>query len=97
PSRPFVSLARPALRPVASAIGTRTLAPSSSGATGSSTSPVRSTTPVTQIVPNPQGSGGTVSVNIGTLKPGDSVTITFQVVIDNPYSGGPNVSNQGTV
>src|SRR5205085_626352 len=96
-SRPFVSLARPALRPVASAVGTRTLTPSSQGATGSSTQPSRSTTPVTRIVPNPQGSGGTVSVNIGTLKPGDSVTITFQVVIDNPYSGGPNVSNQGTV
>ncbi|HEX7317142.1 MAG TPA: Calx-beta domain-containing protein [Pyrinomonadaceae bacterium] len=45
----------------------------------------------------PNGSGGTVSVNIGTLAPSDSVTITFQVVIDNPYSGGPNVSNQGTV
>jgi hypothetical protein len=45
----------------------------------------------------PSGAGGTVSVNIGTLAPGDSVTITFQVVIDNPYSGGPNVSNQGTV
>jgi len=43
------------------------------------------------------GAGGTVSVNVGTLAPGDSVTITFQVVIDNPYSGGPNVSNQGTV
>jgi Bacterial Ig domain/Calx-beta domain len=43
------------------------------------------------------GAGGTVSINIGTLAPGDSVTITFQVTIDNPYSGGPNVSNQGTV
>jgi hypothetical protein len=43
------------------------------------------------------GAGGTVSVSIGTLAPGDSVTITFQVVIDDPYSGGPNVSNQGTV
>ncbi|MFL6256369.1 MAG: beta strand repeat-containing protein, partial [Pyrinomonadaceae bacterium] len=45
----------------------------------------------------PHGAGGTVSVNIGTLVPNDSVTITFQVVIDNPYSGGPNISNQGTV
>ena len=45
----------------------------------------------------PNGSGGTVSVNIGTLAANDSVTITFQVVIDNPYSGGPNISNQGTV
>ena len=45
----------------------------------------------------PNGAGGTVSINIGTLKPNDSVTITFQVTVDNPYSGGPNVSNQGTV
>ncbi|MCA1633537.1 MAG: hypothetical protein LC802_07425, partial [Acidobacteria bacterium] len=43
------------------------------------------------------GSGGTVSIIIGTLNAGDSVTITFQVVVDNPYSGGPNVSNQGQV
>ena len=41
--------------------------------------------------------GETVNVTIGTLAPGDSVTITFQVVVDNPYSGGPNVSNQGSV
>jgi hypothetical protein len=45
----------------------------------------------------PFGGGGTVNVTIGTLPAGDSVTITFQVVVDNPYSGGPNVSNQGTV
>jgi hypothetical protein len=45
----------------------------------------------------PSGAGGTVSVNIGTLAPNDSVTITFQVVVDNPYSGPANVSNQGTV
>ncbi len=45
----------------------------------------------------PNGTGGTVTINIGTLAPSDSVTITFQVVVDNPYSGGPNVSNQGTV
>ncbi|MFL6333834.1 MAG: beta strand repeat-containing protein [Pyrinomonadaceae bacterium] len=45
----------------------------------------------------PNGPGGTVSVNIGTLAPADSVTITFQVVVDNPYGGGPNISNQGTV
>src|SRR5258708_28354503 len=47
--------------------------------------------------PRVNGSGGTVSLNIGTLAAGDSVTITSQVTIDNPYSGGPNVSNKGTV
>jgi hypothetical protein len=47
---------------------------------------------------DPNGSGvGIAGLNIGTLAPGDSVTITFQVTVDNPYSGGPNVSNQGQV
>ncbi|MDT5269850.1 MAG: trimeric autotransporter adhesin [Acidobacteriota bacterium] len=56
------------------------------------------TAPVLTDAPGgPNGAGGTVSVNIGTLRQSDSVTITFQVVIDNPYSGGPNISNQGTV
>jgi hypothetical protein len=43
------------------------------------------------------GTGGTVSINIGTLRAGESVTITFQVDVDNPYNGPANVSNQGTV
>ena len=64
--------------------------------TASRTSPTRSTTPVVRIVPGPQ-SGGTVSANIGTIHPGDSVQITFQVTVNSPYGGGPNVSNQGTV
>lgn len=42
-------------------------------------------------------SGETVLANIGTLPAGKSVTITFQVTIDNPYNGGDFVSNQGTV
>jgi hypothetical protein len=45
----------------------------------------------------PNGAGGTVSVNIGTLRAGDSVTLTFTVTLDNPYSGGPEISNQGQV
>jgi uncharacterized repeat protein (TIGR01451 family) len=41
---------------------------------------------------------GTVSVNIGTLNPGESVTITFQVTIADPFPAGvTQVSNQGTV
>ncbi|HEV2706673.1 MAG TPA: Ig-like domain-containing protein, partial [Pyrinomonadaceae bacterium] len=41
---------------------------------------------------------GTVSVNIGTLNPGESVTITFQVTVADPFpSGVTQVSNQGTV
>ena len=46
----------------------------------------------------PNGTGvGITNFNIGTLPAGDSVTITFQVTVDNPYTGGPNVSNQGSV
>jgi hypothetical protein len=55
------------------------------------------TADLTHAAPLTPGAGGTVNVTIGTLAPGDSVTITFQVVVDNPYSGGPNVSNQGSV
>ena len=43
-------------------------------------------------------SGGTVNVQIGTLRAGDSVTITFQVKVADPFAGAqPQVSNQGTV
>jgi hypothetical protein len=41
---------------------------------------------------------GGVSVNIGTLPAGESVTITFQVTVnDPPPAGVTQVSNQGTV
>jgi Bacterial Ig-like domain (group 3)/Bacterial Ig domain/Calx-beta domain len=46
-------------------------------------------------------SGENVTRNIGTLRAGDSVTITFQVTVDNPPNltllNPPRVSNQGTV
>ncbi|HSE31384.1 MAG TPA: choice-of-anchor Q domain-containing protein, partial [Pyrinomonadaceae bacterium] len=46
-------------------------------------------------------SGETVNVNIGTLAPGDSVTITFRVTVNNPPNltllNPARVSNQGTV
>ena len=41
-------------------------------------------------------SGETINVNIGTLPAGKSMTITFQVTIDNSIAV-PQVSNQGTV
>jgi large repetitive protein len=41
-------------------------------------------------------SGG-VSLNIGTLPAGQSITITFNVTINDPFLGGTQVSNQGTV
>ncbi|MET0648921.1 MAG: hypothetical protein ABW208_20105, partial [Pyrinomonadaceae bacterium] len=42
--------------------------------------------------------GDQLTWNIGTLPPQTTVTITFQVVVDSPFTGGlPQVSNQGTV
>jgi hypothetical protein len=39
-----------------------------------------------------------VMLNIGTLPAGESVTITFNVTVNNPFTGAsPQVSNQGTV
>ncbi len=39
-----------------------------------------------------------VMLSIGTLPAGESVTITFNVTVDNPFMGAlPQVSNQGTV
>ena len=51
----------------------------------------------------PMVAGETVTINIGTLRPSDSVTITFQVTVNNPPNltgvppGPAQVSNQGTV
>ncbi len=42
--------------------------------------------------------GDNLTWNVGTLPANSSVTITFQVVVDNPFMGAmPQVSNQGTV
>jgi hypothetical protein len=65
--------------------------------TANTKSSTANTAAVVHPAPLTPGGGGTVNVTIGTLAPGDSVTITFQVVIDDPYSGGLNVSNQGSV
>jgi hypothetical protein len=87
-SRPFISP-----RPIAPATTTARAASTTATATTTGNTTPRGT--VDPIIIN--GAGGTVSVNIGTLRAGDSVTITFQVTVDDPYSGPPNVSNQGTV
>ena len=93
-SAPFVSPRTPVV-----VAAQRTTAPAPAAAPASSTD----TTAVsggrtTTVAPVINGAGGTVSVQIGTLAPGDSVTITFQVVVDNPFVGAlPQVSNQGTV
>ncbi|HEX5705874.1 MAG TPA: Ig-like domain-containing protein [Pyrinomonadaceae bacterium] len=43
-------------------------------------------------------SGETVNVSIGTLPAGKTVRISFQVTVNNPFTGAqPQVSNQGTV
>ncbi|MDT7809010.1 MAG: hypothetical protein QOJ70_2823 [Acidobacteriota bacterium] len=110
-SRPFVSLPRTvAVAPKTVLVAPRTSAPIVVRRT---TEPASSTTqgtaatvkPASTVTPKPRrdaviinGAGGNVSVNIGTLNAGDSVTITFQVTIDNPFSGAlPQISNQGTV
>ncbi|HEU4595057.1 MAG TPA: Calx-beta domain-containing protein [Pyrinomonadaceae bacterium] len=41
--------------------------------------------------------GNQLTWNVGTLQAGQSVTITFRVQVNNPYTGGPNVSNQGSI
>ena len=41
--------------------------------------------------------GNNLNWNIGTLPAGGSVTITFQVQVENPYIGPAQVSNQGTI
>jgi hypothetical protein len=41
--------------------------------------------------------GNNVNWNLGTLPAGQSVTITFQVQVENPYDGPAQVSNQGTI
>ena len=41
--------------------------------------------------------GDNITWNVGTLPAGQSVTITFQVTVDNPFFGPGQVSNQGTV
>lgn len=50
--------------------------------------------PNTTIVP---GSAVPASWNIGTLPAATFVTLTFDVVVDNPFTSTPQVSNQGTV
>ncbi|HEX8351483.1 MAG TPA: Calx-beta domain-containing protein, partial [Pyrinomonadaceae bacterium] len=105
-SRPFVSprpTARKATAPVATAAQARTTTtrPAAQGnVLGREAAPATKKAASTGVPTEPivvMGAGGNVSVNIGTLRAGDSVTITFRVTIDNPYSGPPAVSNQGTV
>jgi large repetitive protein len=43
------------------------------------------------------GGGETVTHSVGTLLAGKTVRIQFQVTVNNPYSGGAFVTNQGTV
>jgi hypothetical protein len=95
-SAPFVSM-RPSTIGTAAPRTTAATTPARTTTTAAAPTTSGRTTTSGVLTPVINGAGGTVTVNIGTLAPGDSVTITFQVVVDNPYSGGPNVSNQGTV
>src|SRR5207302_3076599 len=51
----------------------------------------------TTVLPSCTSTSTHVCVNVGTLPAGKSVTITFSVTVNTRYSGGANVSNQGTV
>jgi trimeric autotransporter adhesin len=73
----------------------------SSGLTDMAVRPARKAEPTAPAyaaaaVAPPAFSGETLSVNIGTLPAGKSMTITFQVTIDNTIAV-PQVSNQGAV
>ncbi len=60
---------------------------------GETSKTVRAAAPVM-----PTLAGETITIPIGTLRAGDSVTITFQVTVADPFTGSPaQVSNQGTV
>jgi hypothetical protein len=92
-SAPFVSPRRTS--PAAAPTTTTATAPAPAPAANTTTDSGGRDIEVTPVI---DGAGGTVSVQIGTLAPNDSVTITFQVVVDNPFLGAqPQVSNQGTV
>src|SRR4029077_480763 len=77
--------------------------PATSGTVSNPSTPAdstKTTTKGTNVKPDvtPLASVGIVSRTIGTLNPGQSVTITFQVTVNNPFPGGvTQVSNQGTV
>ncbi|MDT7780820.1 MAG: hypothetical protein QOC99_3332, partial [Acidobacteriota bacterium] len=72
-------------------------APATTGGTTTAPAPGRRSAPIPNAPPACTNDSTHVCVQIGTLRAGDSVTITFQVTVNNPYSGGPNVSNQGSV
>jgi hypothetical protein len=54
--------------------------------------------PMRTTAPTPSSMLADVMLNIGTLPAGESVTITFNVTVDDPFGGAmAQVSNQGTV
>jgi Big-like domain-containing protein/Calx-beta domain-containing protein len=103
-TRPFVSLPR-----VVTAQQSNTAAPKSATAEpiriddDSAPTPRAAKKPrQTDTPPNPNpptiGPGGTsITWNVGTLPAGQSVTIVFDVQVENPYSGPAQVSNQGSI
>jgi hypothetical protein len=93
-SRPFISSPRPQQLVPAQVPAVRSPAVQSAG----SKNEPSALRPADSFTANPPVIvGDNLTWNVGTLPAGQSVTVTFQVVVDNPYTGGPNVSNQGTV
>ncbi|HEV2864008.1 MAG TPA: Calx-beta domain-containing protein [Pyrinomonadaceae bacterium] len=69
---------------------------------GASAAPLGGDAPAaatTKLSPAPAAAfaGENITLNLGTLQPGDEVVITFQAQVANPYGGPANVSNQGSV
>jgi uncharacterized repeat protein (TIGR01451 family) len=68
------------------------------GSYGGSTKRMSYTTSARRVAYSPAPSGETVNLNIGTIPAGESVTIMFQVTINNPLpSGVCSVTNVGHV
>jgi len=84
----------------AEAVTTRTTAVAAQQDKTTPRTPVSTAGPTTSDTPTPNPpsvNGDTLTFTVGTLPAGASVTITFQVIVDTPYGGPANVSNQGTV
>jgi hypothetical protein len=87
--RPFVSLPRPVQQPAQKTATTTTTATSSQP---SAAAPAKTKTAT------PAAPASNFPVSVGTLQAGESVTILFQVTINDPLAGNvTQVSNQGTV
>jgi uncharacterized repeat protein (TIGR01451 family) len=97
-SQPFVSPMRRTTTTTTAAAPTRTTA-TRTQTTATQTTETTTTRRTELPAPKPPViNGDTITFNLGTIPAGESITVTFQVTIDNPFtSATPQVSNQATV